>query len=315
MKKIVIGKNDSGQRIDKFLTKYLKRLPNNLMYKYIRKKRVKVNNKKCDISYILKERDILNLYINDEFFPENTPDLDFLSAPSKLNVVYEDRNILIVDKKPGLIVHPDRNVEIDCLINRIKHYLYAKREYNPHESNTFSPALANRIDHNTGGIVIAAKNAESLRILNDKIKNKEIKKYYLCKVQGIMNKKSDTLISYLLKDPELNKVRISSSKKDGYKQIITKYTVKSHSNNESLLEIDLVTGKAHQIRAHMSFIGHPILGDRKYGLKAYNKQKNYPYQALYSYKIHFDFSQLGTPLDYLNGKTFQVNKIWFLENK
>lgn len=313
MKEIIINKNDSGQRIDKFLTKYLKRLPQSLMYKYIRKKRIKVNNKKCDVSYILDEGDIVNLYISDEFFPEHSNDLDFLGAPTNLNIIYEDKNILIIDKKPGLIVHPDKDVEIDCLINRIQHYLYAKNEYNPHESNTFSPALANRIDRNTGGIVLAAKNSESLRILNNKIKNKEIKKYYICRIHGYMPKKSDTLISYLSKDSDLNKVNISNAPKPGYKQIVTKYTVISNSNNESLLEIELITGKTHQIRAHLASTGHPILGDGKYGLNSYNNYRKYPYQALYSYKIKFDFYSETTSLDYLNGKIFQVKKIWFLD--
>ena len=314
MKEIIISKNDSGQRLDKFLTKYMKRLPPALMYKYIRKKRIKVNHKKCDASYILNDGDILNLYINDEFFPEYSNHLDFLSAPTNLKIIYEDQNIIIIDKKPGLIVHPDKNVEIDCLINRIKHYLYIKSEYDPQGSNTFSPALANRIDRNTGGLVLAAKNAESLRVLNNKIKNREIKKYYLCKVYGSINKKSDTLVSYLSKDSEYNTVKISNKQRDGYKKIITKYTVIESYNNASLLKIDLITGKTHQIRAHLAHIGHPILGDGKYGLNFYNKNKKYPYQALYSYKLEFKFSQFGTILDYLNGKNFKVDNIWFINS-
>ncbi len=314
MKSIVISNNESGQRIDKFLTKYLKRLPTSLIYKYIRKKRIKINNKKCEISYKLSEGDVLDLYINDEFFIENSDKLDFLHAPDKLNILYEDSNILIIDKKPGLIVHPDKNIEIDCLINRIKKYLFVKNEYLVNDEKTFSPSLVNRLDRNTGGIVLSAKNAESLRILNDKIRNREIKKYYLCKVTGIMPKQTQTLSAYLRKNSLSNLVDISFSKKSGYKNIVTKYTVISQNNNESLLEIDLITGRTHQIRAHLSAIGHPIIGDGKYGNNLTNIHKKNKYQCLYSYMLKFNFLKKTGKLDYLNGKVFKVSDIWFLKS-
>lgn len=314
MKTIVINKNDANQRIDKFLIKYLKQMPKSLIYKCIRKKRIKVNNRKCEISYILSEGDILNLYINDEFFLNSSHNLEFLQASINLNILYEDKNILIIDKPPELVAHPDENYKIDCLINRIKKYLYIKNEYDINNNLTFSPALVNRIDKNTGGIVIAAKNFETLKILNNKIKNHQIKKYYLCKVHGIMSKKSDTLTAYIIKNDKLNISQISFTEKVGYKNIITKYTVLNENYNESLLKIELITGRKHQIRAHLSALGHPIVGDKKYKLNLYNNSKKYNYQALYSYKIEFDCFDKSEFLNYLNNKIFYVNKIWFLED-
>ena len=172
MREIVINKNDADQRLDKFLSKRFKTMPKSLMYKYIRTKYIKVNNKKCEISTMLKEGDVLRLFIKDEFFDddkENEESYEFLKAPLKLDIIYEDENILIINKKPGLIVHPDKSYHFDSLIARVLHYLYEKGEYNPKDDRSFAPATVNRLDRNTGGIVIAAKNAEALRILNSKI--------------------------------------------------------------------------------------------------------------------------------------------------
>ena len=155
MKEIVIKENDSGQRLDKFLQKAVKTLPKALLYKYIRKKRIKVNDKRSEISYKLNTGDKVQLYINDEFFEAKSENV-FLHAPSIVDVVYEDSNILLADKKVGLVVHEDESGSADTLISRIQHYLYNKGEYDPLHENSFAPALCNRIDRNTGGIVIAA---------------------------------------------------------------------------------------------------------------------------------------------------------------
>nr|MCR5652748.1 RluA family pseudouridine synthase [Ruminococcus sp.] len=180
MRTIEIKENDSGQRLDKFMSKRFKTMPKSLMYKYIRTKYIKLNGKKCDKADFLKTGDVLTLYIKDEFFEENpTQEYEFTKAPDKLDIIYEDENIIIIDKKPGLIVHQDKSYHFDCLVMRVQHYLYNKGEYRPDEEKTFTPAIVNRIDRNTGGIVIAAKNAESLRVLNEKIKNREVEKYYL----------------------------------------------------------------------------------------------------------------------------------------
>lgn len=312
MRTIEIGKNDAGQRLDKFLTKRFKTMPKALMYKYIRTKYIKLNGKRCEISSRLNEGDILTLYIKDEFFEPQKAEYDFMKAPLKLDVIYEDENILLIDKKPGLIVHPDENYHFDSALARIQHYLYEKGEYNPELENSFAPALVNRIDRNTGGIVIAAKTAEALRILNQKMKDRELIKLYLCIAVGNFEKKTDTMTAYLEKNEKQNRVYISNKPRDGAKTIKTKYRVLSERNGLSLVEVDLLTGRTHQIRAHMAYIGHPLLGDSKYGKNEYNRKSGYKYQALYSYKLVFKFTTDAGCLEYLNGKSFEVKNIWFL---
>ncbi len=317
MREIVIGKNDANQRLDKFLTKRFKSMPKSLMYKYIRTKYIKVNNKRCEISTMLNEGDILKLFIKEEFFDDDNSqqeNYDFLKAPTKLDIIYEDENILLINKKPGVIVHPDEKYHFDSLISRVLHYLYDKKEYNPKDDKAFAPALVNRIDRNTGGIVIAAKNAESLRALNAKMKTRELTKLYLCMVQGTLKHKQGLLDGYLEKNEKKNKVIILKKPTPNSKPVKTKYTVISNINGNSLVEVDLLTGRTHQIRAHMSSIGHPLLGDTKYGYKRRNDNDFYKYQALYAYKITFNFTSDAGCIEYLNGKSFEVNKngIWFL---
>ncbi|MEE1219184.1 MAG: RluA family pseudouridine synthase [Ruminococcus sp.] len=313
MRTLEIGKNDANQRLDKFLQKRFKTLPKSLMYKYIRKKCIKVNGKKCDIQTMLKQGDVLTFYIKDEFFEHaEEKSYEFMKAPSKLDIVYEDENIILIDKKPGVIVHPDKSYHFDSLVSRVQHYLYEKGEYNPDEDKAFSPALVNRIDRNTGGIVIAAKNADSLRILNAKMKSRELEKYYLCLVHGTPKKATDTLHGYITKNESKNKVTVFSKEVENSKEIKTKYTVLKSNNKMSLVEIELLTGRTHQIRAHMASINHPLVGDSKYG----NNKKapdNFKYQALYSYKLIFNFETEAGILDYLNGKEFEVDKVWFTD--
>ena len=313
MKSFIVGKNDAGRRLDKFIQKTMPTLPSSLMYRYIRTKHIKVNRKKAEISTKLNEGDVVEAWISDEFFIKAEPKYDFLSAPTNIDIVYEDENIILVDKKQGVLVHPDDKEYRDTLIGRIQHYLYDKGEFDPDAENCFAPALANRIDRGTGGIVIAAKNAESLRILCDKIKEREIDKQYLAVVHGTPAKKEATLEGFLEKNESKNKVYLKSSREGDALSIKTRYRVLASKNNLSLIEVDLLTGRTHQIRAHMASIGHALLGDGKYGKLNADKKLGFTRQALYSYKLTFNFKTDGGILNYLNGKTFKVKKVWFAE--
>lgn len=311
MKTFVISQNDAGQRLDKFLRKTAPNLPQSLLYKAIRKKDIKINRKRAEISTRLQAGDEVSVYLPDEFFVKPETVYDFTRAGKQLSIVYEDENILLLDKKAGVLCHPDDREYIDTLIGRVKRYLYEKGEYDPDAENSFVPSLVNRIDRNTGGIVIAAKNAESLRILNQKMKDRELHKYYLCVIHGTLSQKKGVLKGFLVKDEKKNKVQVLSSPAPDAKTIQTAYTVLGEKNGLSLLEVNLLTGRTHQIRAHFASIGHPLLGDGKYGTNAQNKRFGYKKQFLYSYKLVFDFKTDAGMLSYLDGKCFTVSDVWF----
>ena len=292
MRILKIQKNDAGQRLDKFLSKAVKGLPTSLMYKFIRTKKIKVNRARADQKQILCEGDEIQLFIKDEFFDAPSKDTGALSAiKPKLNIVYEDEHIMLLHKRPGVLVHDDAEGGENTLIMHVQAYLCSKGEYDPASEQSFAPALCNRIDRNTGGMVIAAKDAESLRLVNEMIREDEIAKYYLCLVHGRLPKVRDTLHGYLRKDSTNNLVTVRDTEFPGAKEIITKYRVISEREMDgepvSLVEIELVTGRTHQIRAHMAHIGHPLLGDGKYGVNRTDRQKGYKFQALYAYRLCF----------------------------
>ena len=315
MKEFNIQKNDAGQRVDKFLSKAVPLLPQSLLYKYIRLKRIKLNGKRTEISTRLQEGDVLSLYINDEFFAPAPEHYDFLRAGKQLDVLYEDENVLLLDKKVGLLSHPDEGEYVDTLITRVQRYLYEKGEFDPKNEASFAPALVNRIDRNTGGIVLAAKNAESLRILNQKLKDREIKKFYLCVLIGRPPKQSDTVTSYMTKDEKKNLVTVYDTPVPGAKTMTTGYKVLKSAKGLTLAEVELFTGRTHQIRAHMAHLGCPLLGDGKYGTNALNaKFGGYKKQFLYSYKTVFDFTTDAGMLNYLKGLAVTAENVWFADD-
>ena len=314
MKSFEIKANDAGQRLDKFIRKGMPNLPQSLMYKYIRKKRIKVNNKRAEISTILQVGDVVDMYINDEFFDVPREDNAYLTvAAPKLNIVYEDDNLLLVDKRPGLSVHADETEKVNTLINHIQAYLYQKREWNPKWENAFAPALCNRIDRNTGGIVIAAKNAEALRIINEKIRAHELEKSYLCITVGCPKRPEGKIEGFLLKDEAKKEVRFFHKPVPGGKTAVTLYKTLESRNGLSLVECRLLTGRTHQIRVSMAEIGCPLLGDGKYGKGNVNRRYHETRQALYSYKLRFDFPTDAGTLNYLKGKEFTVENVPFRE--
>jgi len=310
---LTITKNDAGQRLDKFLTKTYRNLPQSLLYKAIRKKDIRLNGKRCEANSRLQEGDSLYLFLPDDALAVAPPTYEFMHAARKLDIVYEDDHVMLLNKKAGLLVHPDDKEFADTLIFRVQRYLYEKGEYDPAAEQSFTPALVNRIDRNTSGIVIAAKTAAALRILNEKLKNREIEKYYLCIVHGKMPKQTDTLEGYLEKNEAQNRVYVSDTARQGARTIRTRYTVLEQRDDLSLLEIHLLTGRTHQIRAHMASIGHPLLGDGKYGTNALNKGTGFHKQALCSYRLQFDFKSDAGELNYLDGKEFVLTDVWFAD--
>ena len=313
MKEFTIGANDAGQRLDRFLAKAVPLLPASLAQKYIRIKRIKRNGQRAERDTRLETGDVLQLYINDEFFDKPREDNAYLTvATPKLNIVYEDENILLVDKRPGLAVHPHDGAEYGrTLIDHIQAYLYQKREWSPRGENAFTPALCNRIDRNTGGIVIAAKTAEALRVMNQKIKDRELDKRYLAIVEGTPKPPKGSLKGYLFKDAKKNRVFVSDTPQPGSKTCQTNYITLASAKGLSLVECELITGRTHQIRAQFAHACHPLLGDGKYG--KLDKRFDRNYQALYSYKLTFCFTTDAGSLQNLNGRSFQVKEVDFVK--
>ena len=314
MREFTIGKNDAGQRLDRFVSKNLPLLPPALLQKYIRLKRIKVNGGRAQRDQRLREGDVLQLYINDEFFDKPREDNLFLTLfrPS-LDIVYEDENLMLLNKRPGLVVHADETEKVNTLINHIQAYLYQKREWNPRWENAFTPALCNRIDRNTGGIVIAAKNAETLRIINQKIREREIDKRYLCITVGTPRPPQGEVSCFLLKDEKKKQVAVYHRPVPGGKTAVTRYRTLETREELSLLEVELLTGRTHQIRATMADLGCPLLGDGKYGDGQVNRRYGETRQALYSYRLTFDFPTDAGLLNYLRGRSFQVESVPFRE--
>ena len=285
MRKIIVDNKFNNKKLQAFLQFNFPGLSSSIFFKALRKKDIKINGKRTSENIVIHENDLIEIYLDDKF----------LFSTFKLSIIYEDENILIIDKPT--------NIEV---LDNSAHNL-TKLVQDKYSLNNGFPYPCHRLDRNTAGLILYAKNKKSLDILNSKIENHEIIKLYKCTVIGILNKKENTLTDYLFKDSKKSMVYISSTPKKGYRKIITSYKVISENkrDNLSVLEVMLHTGRTHQIRAHLSYIGHPILGDGKYGINEINKKFNKKSQDLLAYKIIFNFKTDGEILEYLNNASFQ----------
>ena len=315
MREMTVTKNDAGQRVDRFLKKALPLLPGTLAQKYIRLKRIKVNGKRTERDYRLQEGDILQLYLNDDFFDSpQTLELYLTISQPSLSICYEDQHILIVVKPPGLLCHCGNTADEITLVDQVKAYLYQTDQWRPAEEQSFVPALSNRLDRGTGGLVMAAKSAPAQKILNEKIRQGEIHKDYLLAVCGRPNPPVGRIEGYLQKDGEKNLVAVSEAEAAGAKSAVTEYRTLETKGSLSLVECRLITGRSHQIRVQMAKLGTPILGDRKYGSPPSDGLPTEPQQALWAHRIQFAFSSDADVLQYLNGRAFFSLDIPFLAN-
>ena len=288
MKKLVVNKKDNNKKIVDVILNNFTGLSSSLIFKTIRKKDIKVNSIRIKENIKVYSNDAIEIFLDDKYF---------LNSNQNLDIVYEDENIVVVNKPKNIEVLSNNGNNLTTQIQNM---------YNNLE-NTF-PYPCHRLDRNTTGLVVFAKNHQSLDILNLKFKNSEIEKTYKCTVIGILKKKENTLKDYLFKDNKKSMVYISSIKKTGYREIITSYKVinEDKKNNLSILEVQLHTGRTHQIRAHLAHIGHPILGDGKYGNNEINKKFSKKTQELCDYRIKFNFKTQNDIIDYLNGKEITI---------
>ena len=315
MKEFTIKTNDAGQRLDRFLGKAVPLLPDSLLQKYIRTRRVKVNGRPAKRDYRVAAGDTVALYIRDEFFEAPREENSYLKiAVPRLDIVYEDENLLLADKRPGVLCHSAGKWDYNTLLANIQAYAFQKGEWDPRGEHSFAPALCNRIDRNTGGIVIAAKNAEALRLVNEKIRDREIEKRYLCVVHGRPKPPEGRLEGFIFKDAKKNQVYVRDKPEPGARTAVTDYRLLQSRNGLSLVECTLHTGRTHQIRAQMAHAGWPLLGDGKYGSERENRRRGETEgQALYSYALRFVFPTDAGMLNYLRGREFRVEKVDFVE--
>ncbi len=286
MRNVIALNRHNGKKIDRVIREFFPNVSSGMLYKALRKKDVKVNGNRVKEDYIVNAGDSIDIYIIDELLLGREED--------GFSIIYDDENLIIANKAAGLPVHPDRNQKEATLIDKLQ------KKFGP------DVALCHRLDRNTSGLIIAAKNQPSLDILLQKIKDKEIEKYYQCIVLGQMEKNQEELIAYHDKNEQISRVFISDVKTLGSQKIITRYKVIDTFQDTSLLEVELITGKTHQIRAHLAHVGHPIIGDGKYGTNIINKQYSAKCQLLCAYKLVFNFSTTAHHLNYLNNKSFEI---------
>lgn len=291
MKKIQITENDANQRIDKYIKKLLVNAPTNFIYKMFRKKDIKVNGKKVNEKYILKNNDVVEMFLYEDKFKEFTATKDIYNVKKTFKVLYEDNHVLIVYKPAGLLVHEDKNESVNTLTNQVLSYLANKSELDLSRENTFMPGPVHRLDRNTSGIVIFGKTLAALQVLNEMIKQRHcIEKSYLTICKGKVNQKRN-LKGYIVKLDDQAQVKLVSKDYPGALTMETIVKPVKYDNDYSKVEVTLITGRMHQIRVHLSSIDHPIIGDRKYGdfelNKFVKKEFGLNHQLLHAYKIRF----------------------------
>lgn len=306
MKEFLISKKEENQRIDKYVRKILNDAPLSFIYKVFRKKDVKANGHWVDISYVLKENDSIRIYITDEQLNEFSKPKILVNSKLLAKVIFEDDNVLVLNKPKGILVHGDETEKRVTLANQVLNYLNQKGEYDP-TCKGFIPSPAHRLDRNTSGVVIFGKNLPALQVLEKLFKEKSgIEKHYLGLVSGIVESDGE-INAPLLKDPNSGLVKVSSLR-SGAKDALTRYCVVETMRDYSLLDIQIFTGRTHQIRVHMAYIHHPIVGDGKYGDFKVNRlfKEKYKLDSQVLHASEVTFKKIPVPLDYLNGKSFKA---------
>ena len=306
MKSFTAGPNENGVRLSRFVEGVTKDMPRSMMYKAFRNKRIKVNGKRAEPDTRLSAGDLIELYINDEFFPVSKPTAKTVKPRRQppVTVVYEDENFAVLYKPAHLLCHSDRTGDAN-LVDAFAAYLEAKGEYDPHAEKRFAPALCNRLDRGTEGLVLAAKSYAALRDLNAIIRDDMMKKEYLTITVGAPPQ--GRFVAWLQHSEKNNKVRIHARESEGYKQIITEVTVIRQAGPFALCRIGLITGRTHQIRAHLAYLGHPVLGDIKYGNHKMNERTGLKTQALCAQRLTFGRIHEENTLQYLSGRVIKLN--------
>lgn len=299
-----ISPNDAGQRIDRFVQKVTQNFPRSLMFKSFRNGLIRLNGKKTKPHQQLQVGDEVSLRIYDEFLKKEV-NWEFLEVPAHIDVVYEDEHLLLVDKPSGLLTHKDANHIQDNLLDRTLHYLYRKGDFDPATEHSFIPSAVNRLDRNTRGIILVAKDFPSLQMLAKKIRHREITRLYLADVQGQVQNKQGVLKGFHTKDELENLATITDQDPPNSRLVETHYRVLQSTPDNSLLEVNLITGRSHQIRAHFASIGHPLINDSKYGYVGPRRFN----QALVAYKVCFDFQDSAGHLEYLRGKCYSLKNL------
>lgn len=305
MREFTIGPKDGCRKLEKWLPSVAPGMTFGVIRRALRLKRIRINGKVARDGAEIAPGDVVQIYLEDSYFQEKPRENRLLAGfRPHIDILYEDDNIILVDKRPGMRVHPDADEKVDTLVTHVQAYLYQKGEY---DGTGFAPALCNRIDRFTGGIVIAAKNSEALHIMDMKVRNRELEKYYLCACAGRPAPAEGTLRGYLIKDGK--RVRVIKKNAPGAQYAETGYRVLSTSGGVSLVECRLITGRTHQIRVQFASAGHPLIGDTQYGDREINSRFSSNFQQLYAYRLKFAFNTDSGILEYLSGKSFQVKKL------